>query len=52
MIVEARHNRVGRALAGADPAAIRLHVPQRMRVIETTGPDGAKDYDVQISSAG
>ena len=34
------------------PADIRLHIPQDMRVTELTRPDGAKVYDVSVSSAG
>jgi hypothetical protein len=39
------------AVAHADPADVRLHIPQGMRVTELTRPDGAKVYDVSVSSA-
>ena len=39
------------AAAHADPATVRLHTPQNMRVTEVTRPDGAKVYDVSVSSA-
>jgi hypothetical protein len=35
----------------ADPSAIRLHVPQDMRVAETTRADGRKVSDVLVSPA-
>jgi D-alanyl-D-alanine dipeptidase len=40
------------AATHADPATIRLHVAQDMRIAETTRTDGRKVYDVLISSAG
>ena len=40
------------AAADADPADVRLHIPQDMRVTEMTRPDGRKVYDVSVSSAG
>ena len=40
------------AVTHADPSTIRLHVAQDMRVTEVTRPDGAKAYDVKVSSAG
>ena len=40
------------AAAHADPSAIRLHIPQDMRVAEITLADGRKVYDVMVSSAG
>ena len=40
------------AAAHADPADIRLHTAQDMRVIETTAANGNKVYDVSVSSAG
>ena len=39
------------AKGDADPAAVRLHIPQNMRVFEVTHPDGRKDYDLQVASA-
>jgi hypothetical protein len=36
----------------ADPSTLRLHIPQDMRVNETTHADGRTTYDVLISSAG
>ena len=33
-----------------DPSTIRLHIPQDMRVAETTLADGCRAYDVLISS--
>ena len=39
------------AAAHVDPSALRLHVPQDMRVAETILPDGRKVYDVSVSSA-
>ena len=39
------------AAAHADPADVRLRTPQNMRVIEVTRPDGAKVYDLSVSSA-
>ena len=38
------------AAAHADPSAIRLHVPQDMRVAEITRADGSKVYDVLIDT--
>ena len=38
------------AAAHVDPSAIRLHVPQDMRVAETTLADGSKVYDVLTSN--
>ena len=35
----------------ADPSDVRMHTPQNMRVTEVTRPDGAKVYDVSVSSA-
>ena len=40
------------AAAHADPSAVRLHIPQDMRVTEMTLPDGRKVYDVRVSPAG
>jgi len=40
------------AATHADPSAIRLHIPQDMRVAEITLADGRKVYDVMVSSAG
>ena len=40
------------AAAHADPSAIRLHIPQDMRVAEITLADGRKVYDMMVSSAG
>ena len=40
------------AAAHADPSALRLHVPQDMRVAEIPLADGRKVYDVLVSSAG
>ena len=40
------------AAAHADPSDIRLHIPQGMRVTETTLPNGRKVYDVRVSPAG
>lgn len=40
------------AAAHADPSAIRLHIPQDMRVAEIVRADGSKVYDVMVSSAG
>ena len=39
------------AAAHADPSDVRMHTPQNMRVTEVTRPDGAKVYDVSVSSA-
>jgi hypothetical protein len=39
------------AAAHADPANVRLHNPQNMRVTEVTRPDGAKVYDLSVASA-
>ena len=39
------------AASHADPSAIRLHVPQDMRVAETTRADGRKVFDVLVSPA-
>ena len=36
----------------ADPSAIRLHIPQDMRVTAVTLPDGHKVYDLRVSPAG
>jgi hypothetical protein len=38
------------AATHADPSAIRLHIPQDMRVAEITLADGRKVYDVLIDS--
>jgi len=38
------------AAAHADPSAIRLHIPQDMRVDEITRADGSKVYDVLIDT--
>ena len=38
------------AAAHADPSAIRLHIPQDMRVAEITLADGRKVYDVLIDT--
>ena len=40
------------AASHADPSALRLHIPQDMRVAEITLADGRKVYDVLVSSAG
>ena len=40
------------AATHADPPAIRLHIPQDMRVAEITCSDGSTSYDVLVSSAG
>ena len=40
------------AAAHADPSDFPLHIPQDMRVTEMTRPDGRKNYDVLVSSAG
>jgi hypothetical protein len=37
------------ASSHADPATVRLRVPQDMRVAETILPDGRKVYDVSVS---
>jgi hypothetical protein len=37
------------AATHADPAAVRLRVPQDTRVAETILPDGRKVYDVSVS---
>ena len=37
------------ASSPADPATVRLRVPQNMRVAETILPDGRKVYDVSVS---
>ena len=39
------------AATHADPSAIRLHIPQDMRVDEITLADGRKVYDVLTSPA-
>ena len=39
------------ARTGVKPSAIRLHVPQEMRVAKITRSDGNKAYDVMISAA-
>ena len=39
------------AAAHADPSAIRLHIPQDMRVAETVRADGRKVFDVLVSPA-
>ena len=39
------------ASSHADPSAIRLHVPQDMRVAETVRADGRKVFDVLVSPA-
>ena len=36
----------------AVPSAIRLHIPQDMRVTAVALPDGHKVYDVRVSPAG
>ncbi len=39
------------AASRADPSALRLHVPQDMRVVETVRADGRKVFDVLVSPA-
>ena len=38
------------AATHADPSAIRLHIPQDMRVAEITRADGRKVFDVLIDT--
>ena len=38
------------AVTDADPAAIRLNVPQGMRITQTTLPTGAKVFDLQVTA--
>ena len=38
------------AATHADPADVRLQIPQGMRVFETTLPTGAKVYDLRVFS--
>ena len=40
------------AASHANPSALRLHVPQDMRVAEHELADGRKVYDVLVSPAG
>ena len=39
------------AATGADPSALRLHVPQDMRVAGTVRADSRKVFDVLVSPA-
>ena len=39
------------AASHADPSALRLHVPQDMRVAEIVRADGSKAFDVLVSPA-
>ena len=39
------------AASHANPSALRLHVPQDMRVVETVRADGRKVFDVLVSPA-
>ena len=39
------------AATHADPSAIRLHIPQDMRVAEILRADGSKVFDVLVSPA-
>ena len=39
------------AVPHADPSALRLHVPQDIRVAEIVRADGSKAFDVRVSPA-
>ena len=39
------------AAVHTDPADVRLHIPQNMRVIEVTRPNGTQVYYIAISAA-